>query len=798
MAPQHITESQSPSDKMSPTQENKPPIPVGAGAKKAMECYFAGTNHLEFRQRSSSASRSTRTFSRGGTPSRDAANAKTGASGCSEGAIDPEALKTALKKIPSVEKMSIRPTPPRSRSISRSNSPLPDEELLDESLPDFYKVTLKPTERTGSQTRDILLAGNRLSRDATPTRDASAPEYRRNRLSSRDATPNRDAPVPEFRRVALRRTPSREQLTDEQALKRSTLKKNTVMEASSSSTSNLSRSGSFTSLTAINKTVLSRRNSFASEEKPQPDFKGVVLKKTGSRPGSRAGSPTRLEKSASRGELAEKSAASLKKVESAATSRSASRRSSATSETTAEFANVSLKKSKKVKGDQSKFQVEQVSLKPIPVGEGEETTQVSSSSAGTRHEERAASSSSVTRQRVERETKFVANDEEYHDIKSSLDKLKKKDSRAASPDADSAEAKKRAPPKDASPPEDAAAKPVVYRRPKKLPLEEEEAEKVHLKPVNREKRMSFTSSIECVKKAAEDEENEAKRNERPPLLRKASFTSSLDNIAIGGEERAEKVHLSCYSKEMGSQVDLTRAYQESDEKREEENKSERAPLLRKMSFTSSLDNIAIAGEEREKVHLSCFSREMGSNVDLVQVCQDQGEGKHEVKLEFEIEGKEVKENEQRREAAEEKWAASVAEVEEVEAAVEKRLSWLAAVDGDVDERSPAEQVEDVIEEAVSATVATVNGSAGVRLGDDDEESEEEEESEEIIEEVTTKREEVTTKREEVTTELHKLRKAPSIDGLFQRQDVQAAFTFTLPCQNDEATTKLSLELPSLS
>merc|ERR1711970_1086233 len=243
MAPQHITESQSPSDKMSPTQENKPPIPAGAGAKKAMECYFAGTNHLEFRQRSSSASRTTRTFSRGGTPSRDAANAKTGASGCPEGAIDPDALKTALKKIPSVEKISIRPTPPRSRSISRSNSPLPDEELLDESLPDFYKVTLKPTERTGSQTRDILLGGNRLSGDATPTDDASVPEFRRNRLSrgasptddnsvpefrrnrlSRGATPADDASVPEFRRVALRRTPSREQLTDEQAHKRSTLK----------------------------------------------------------------------------------------------------------------------------------------------------------------------------------------------------------------------------------------------------------------------------------------------------------------------------------------------------------------------------------------------------------------------------------------------------------------------------------------------------------------------------------------------------------------------------------------------
>merc|ERR1712142_1350772 len=134
--------------------------------------------------------------------------------------------------------------------------------------------------------------------------------------------------------------------------------------------------------------------------------------------------------------------------------------------------------------------------------------------------------------------------------------------------------------KDASPAEDdAAAKPVAYRRPKKLLKEEEdEAEKVHLKPISREKK-TFTSSIECLKKATEEEE----------------------------------------------------------ERQEMKMKMERPVLLRKTSYTSSLDNIAIGSEEREKVHLSCFSKEMGSNVDLVQVCQEQEEGKHEVKLEFKIE-----------------------------------------------------------------------------------------------------------------------------------------------------------------
>merc|ERR1719233_1613654 len=318
-------------------------------------------NHMEFRQRSSSASRTTRTFSRGATPSRDAANAAPGVAGgvVVEGAIDPDALKNALKKIPSVEKDAIRPTPPRSRSISRCRSPLPDEELLDESLPDFYKVTLKPTERTGSQTRDIRLAGNRLSRDATPT---LVGEGGRNRFS-RGATPTGATgadSVPEFRRVALRRTPSREQLADDRVHKESTLKKSVVADASTSSSwkTNLSRSGSFTSLTSINKSVLSRRGSTTAAD--EPEFKGVVLKKTpgspssSSRQGSRAGSPA--DQTGSRGSHSNEGAASLKKIES-----SRSRRGSAaasTAEATPEFTGLTLKKSTRVQSQESKFQVE--------------------------------------------------------------------------------------------------------------------------------------------------------------------------------------------------------------------------------------------------------------------------------------------------------------------------------------------------------------------------------------------------------------------------------------------------------
>jgi len=535
-------------------------------------------------------------------------------------------------------------------------------------------VTLKPTERTGSQTRDIRLAGNRLSRGATPTFEGAAAA--RNRLS-RGATPTgvgaSDESVPEFRRVALRRTPSREQLADDRVHKESTLKKSVVENASTTSSSlrtNLSRSGSFTSLTSINKSVLSRRSSTTAAD--EPEFKGVVLKKTGSssRQGSRAGSP---EQTGSRAQLNE--GASLKKVE------SRSRRGSAASSEAPEFTGLTLKKSTRVQSEESKFQVESVSLKPIPVGEGEEASVASSASAGIRPEEEKASpvvsrrrderASSTSRQKVQRETKFEGGDDEYSDIKSSLDKLKKKE----------AEAAEAAPRKEALPTDAADAKPIVYRRRKPLSSEEEEAEKVNLKPVNLKKRPSFSSSIEClVKKGAEEVDGE-ESSKRPPNLKRApSFTSSLENIAV---------------KEQG-----------------------------------------------EKVHLSCFSKEMGSNVDLVQVCQDQGEGKHEVKLQFEIEGKQVKEKEEEEEEEVEEWT---------ETTTTTTTTTTTGIDGETGETSSGERVA---------------------------KQEAEEEQEE--------------------GKLHKLRKAPSIDGLFQRQDVQAAFTFTLPFQKEESTPKLSLEIPNLA
>merc|ERR1719334_1271200 len=100
-----------------------------------------------------------------------------------------------------------------------------------------------------------------------------------------------------------------------------------------------------------------------------------------------------------------------------------------------------------------------------------------------RREERA---SSVTRQRVLRETKFEANDEEYHDIKSSLDRLKKKDAspaQALSMKDDAAEGKKKASHKPALADDDEVARSLALRRSKRAAQEKEQVEKVQLKQV---------------------------------------------------------------------------------------------------------------------------------------------------------------------------------------------------------------------------------------------------------------------------------------------------------------------------
>merc|ERR1719334_2808624 len=119
------------------------------------------------------------------------------------------------------------------------------------------------------------------------------------------------------------------------------------------------------------------------------------------------------------------------------------------------------------------------------------------------------------------------------------------------------------------------------------------------------------------------------------------------------------------------------------------------------------------------------------------VCQEQGEGKHEVKLEFEIGGNQAKEEVK----------SEIVEVKQQN-----------VVQNEVMEKEESDlQSEKAIEHRLNAIV-TVDGETGEKISEeqDKEEGEEEEEEEEIREEVVT---------------LTKIRKAPSIDGLFQRQEV---------------------------
>jgi len=871
MAPSQLDSAAADKAPTSTTQENKPPIPTGGGAKKAMELFFTGVNHMEFRQRSSSASRSTlKTSSRGATPSREVA------SGNRNNSVDAEMLSSALKKIPSLEKNPYRPTPPRSRSISRAESPLPASELLDESLPDFYKVTLKKTERTGSQTRDILLDGTRANGDAVPLTGGlnESPKFHRSSSSSQPQNTENEE-VPEFRRVVLRRTPSKEQLDDEATLRASSRKTNVV---TGSTKANMSRSGSFTSLTSINKTVLSRRSSVSIEDRPE--FLDVRLKKAGSRAtspegdgafqedGSNFASMTRSSsyttlsainkanwsRRSSISSMSEEAPAfksvSLKKTD----SKQGLKSDSPTKATTeAEFANISLKKSKRVQSDQSKFELESVSLKPIPIGGDEEVESCSTVEL--------SSMERVAKTRVERATKFESGDDEYLDIQSSLAKLKsgktdeeeeqlmeeKRLEREAWEKTEQEEKERLRKEREEKARKekeerDRAERETRERREKRLreqkekqaleQKEKEEMEKKLREEMEKKREEMERKRKEKEEKAKEEkgqqeretkEKEEKEKNERQEREKKVKEEKEKkareekekqeqeenerkvreERVKKETEERAKKEKEERQQKGKEKKVNAAEEQerkerekqerkerirleiegrvkhkQEEKEKKEKQRKERienrvesesteeaeekpgfyrrrrsseekkeatglrRANLKKRMSFTSSFENINLASQpEHEKVHLSVFTREMGSNHDLVQISQDDGEGQHEVKLEFQLR-KDEREAKEKEESEEEEMSESEEVV--VIKKVERRESRLTG------ESKPTGALQD---EVVS---------------------------------------------DNVEGELHKLRKAPSVDGLFQTQEVNAAFTFKLPPPENNPQLKLSFEIPNLA
>merc|ERR1712136_183580 len=173
----------------------------------------------------------------------------------------------------------------------------------------------------------------------------------------------------------------------------------------------------------------------------------------------------------------------------------------------------------------------------------------------------------------------------------------------------------------------------------------------------------------------------------------------------------------------------------------ESSKLRRNNLIKRMSFTSS-ENINLSSQpDTEKVHLSVFSREMGSNHNLVQICQDQGQGKHEVKLQFMLGQREEEEKEQQSEE-EEETSEEVVVIQRLER-TESRLT------------KAFEDAEELVE-------CSGSQSTGPKR-------------------------------------LNPLRKAPSVDGLFQTQEVNAAFTFKLPPeQQQQQQPKLSFQLPTIA
>merc|ERR1712136_654887 len=678
---------------------------------KAMDSYFTGINstNSEFRQRSSSSSRTVlKSSSCGTTPSRDLPPTSN-----RDNCVDSEMLANALKKMPGLERNVHRPTPPRSRSISRAESPLPDAEMLDESLPDFYKVTLKKTDRTGSQTRDIVLDGHGQTSQAqrAPSVEPQMQRFRRGSFSGTSLKDGEEANLPEFKRVALKRTPSREQLDDEATHRASTRKSNIVKEKS------ISRCGSYSSLTSINKTVLSRRSSVSED---RPEFLDVRLKKAGSRAASPDGDAIDDSEAKSSSMFRSGSYTSLANINRANWSRRASlsssdepafkgvtlkktgskqdlsqndlrNRASATPEP--EFANVSLKKSKRVQGEQSKFELESVSLKPIPVGEVNEE-----------EKNEFTSMERVSRCRVEKTTKFESGDDEYENIQSSLNRLKgveveeseeerekrKERERKEREERDKERKEREEKARLEKEAREKADKEARERREKRAREQKERAIKEQKEKEEMEKKLKAEmeqkrEELERIRKEKEEraraekelrdremkEREEKQKKEREERLKKEAEIAEEERKIRAQQnerdkqERKEKIRLEIEGKVKHKVEEKERKDKEREERVEEKlklsedaedktvyyrrrrsseekesTKARRNNLNKRMSFTSCENINLSSNSDTEKVHLSVFSREMGSNHD---------QGKHEVKLQFILGQREEEEKEEQKE-----------------------------------------------------------------------------------------------------------------------------------------------------
>merc|ERR1712136_502479 len=247
------------------------------------------------------------------------------------------------------------------------------------------------------------------------------------------------------------------------------------------------------------------------------------------------------------------------------------------------------------------------------------------------------------------------------------------------------------------------------------------------------------------KEKEEKEQKQQEERERKEQLKKQETDIAEEERKVREEqkekEREERVEEKLkLTEDAEDKTVYYRRKRSSEEK--ESSKPRRNSLIKRMSFTSS-ENINLSSQpDTEKVHLSVFSREMGSNHDLVQICQDQGQGKHEVKLQFMLGQREEEQKEEQKEEEseeEEETSEEVVVIQRLER-TESRLT------------KAFEDSEELVE------------CSGIQSG---------------------------------STKLNPLRKAPSVDGLFQTQEVNAAFTFKLPPEQQQQP-KLSFQLPTIA
>jgi len=634
---------------------------------------------------------------------------------------------------------------------------------------------------------------------------------------------------PEFRRVALRRTPSHEQLADEESIKTSMRKTGVI-------SSNLKKTGSFTSLTAINRSI-SRSGSPAPGEYNEPEFKGVSLKKVDnspsrpawSRSGSRAGSPDKKETEFKR--------VGLKQT--AGSSKTGSRRGSATEET--EMASINLKKTQRVQSDQSKFELEHVDLKGFKNGEvGEDSVQNQINQ--TIKQSKASNLEKKKFEKMEKK-KFESGDDEFESISDSLTKLKKGGSRAGSPDQEDPEFMKvslkqtpnssnhhsGASSRRGSTAEETEISQMNLKRTSRVKSDHSKLELEHVNltgfskakagnetveiPREDNELETHSDSLQKLKKKTEhveeeseiakdaspvneDPESESKKNEKPPVLPPV-FTAPFEDHPVFYRRKPRR--------------------SETDEQKRksvildgEASGPSRPSNLRRQSFTSSLENIHVADQQQhEKVHLSVFTKEMGSNVDLVQVCK-KTEEKQEAKLEFSdltsislfpstnaTQSTEQIENGLQKARSSTKINAKVdslrssAKTSRDESPVKELLDAKAALRKAKLSKSKQSNLEleevhlkpvlreNESEENLESTEEILNAAKCILQSYKTKEGAEQTqvESDSGVEEESATSE---SESEAKSGKLHKLRKAPSIDGLFQTQDTHAAFTFKLP------------------